>query len=78
MRSAVLVLAVFAMLFFAPEHLYAYVGPGAGLSALGALFALISSVFVAIFGFIWFPIKRLIRRARRRREARAEIEADAG
>ena len=39
----------------------AYVGPGAGLSAIGAFFALVAGVLVAIVGFIWYPIKRLIR-----------------
>ena len=39
----------------------AYVGPGAGLSAIGAFLALVAGVFVAIVGFIWYPIKRLIR-----------------
>lgn len=39
----------------------AYVGPGAGLSAIGAFLALVAGVFVAIAGFIWYPIKRLIR-----------------
>ena len=40
----------------------AYVGPGAGLSALGSLFALLAAVVVAIFGFLWYPIKRLLGR----------------
>jgi hypothetical protein len=40
----------------------AYVGPGAGLSAIGAFLAMVAGVFVAIVGFIWYPIKRLIRR----------------
>lgn len=40
----------------------AYVGPGAGLSALGSLLALIAAVLVAIAGFIWYPVKRLLRR----------------
>jgi hypothetical protein len=40
----------------------AYVGPGAGLSAIGAFLAMVAGVFVAIAGFVWYPIKRLIRR----------------
>jgi hypothetical protein len=40
----------------------AYVGPGAGLSALGSLLALIAAVLVAIAGFVWYPVKRLLRR----------------
>lgn len=37
----------------------AYVGPGAGLSALGSLLALLAAVVVAIAGFLWYPIKRI-------------------
>ena len=43
----------------------AYVGPGAGLSAIGAFLAMLAGVFVAIVGFIWYPIKRLIRSVKR-------------
>jgi hypothetical protein len=38
----------------------AYVGPGAGLSAIGAFLALIVGVILAFFGFIWYPLKRLL------------------
>jgi hypothetical protein len=37
-------------------------GPGVGLSAIGALLALIVGVIVAFFGFIWYPLRRLWRR----------------
>lgn len=49
----------------APAH--AYIGPGGGMSAIGALLALVAGVLVAFFGFLWYPIKRL--RAKRRRPA---------
>lgn len=40
--------------------LLAYVGPGAGLSAIGAVLALIGAVLLAIVGFVWYPVKRLL------------------
>ncbi len=40
----------------------AYLGPGAGLSAIGSALALIGAVLAALFGFLWFPIKRLLRK----------------
>lgn len=58
-----------------PMAAAAYVGPGAGLSALGSLLALIAAVFVAIAGFVWYPVKRLLRR-RAPTEATAETRAD--
>jgi hypothetical protein len=45
-------------------HAMAYVGPGVGLSAVGAFFAVVAGAIVAIFGFIWYPIRRLIRKKR--------------
>ncbi|MDJ0598263.1 MAG: hypothetical protein QNJ37_05430 [Crocosphaera sp.] len=37
----------------------AYVGPGAGLAAIGAFFALVAGILAALFGFLWYPVKRL-------------------
>lgn len=42
-----------------PEPLRAYGGPGSIVSGIGALIAAIVAVLAAIFGFVWFPIKRL-------------------
>ena len=39
----------------------AYVGPGAGLSAIGTLIAVIGAVLLAVVGFVWYPIKRLLK-----------------
>ena len=50
-----------------PSNAEAYIGPGAGLSAFGALLALVVAVIVAVFGFVWYPIKRLTRSLKRRR-----------
>jgi hypothetical protein len=43
---------------------FAYVGPGAGLSALGAFLALILGVLLAFVGFVWYPVKRLLRKGK--------------
>jgi hypothetical protein len=40
---------------------YAYIGPGAGMTAIGTVVAFIGAVLFAIVGFVWYPIKRLIR-----------------
>lgn len=54
-------LALVSLLLPAPA--LAYLGPGSGLSAAGAALALLGAIVAALFGFIWYPIKRLIRRA---------------
>lgn len=43
----------------------AYLGPGAGLSALGSILALLAAFVLAIFGFVWYPIKRLMKKKSR-------------
>ena len=59
MKTKLMLLTLIAAL--APELANAYVGPGAGLSAIGSGLALIFGLFVAILGFIWYPVKRLLR-----------------
>lgn len=43
---------------------FAYIGPGAGLAAIGAVLALILGMIAAVFGFVWYPVKRLLRKKR--------------
>ena len=45
-----------------PTPAFAYLGPGAGLSALGAFLALLLGVILAFVGFVWYPVKRFLRK----------------
>lgn len=65
----VVFLALAAVLLAAPETAWAYIGPGAGITAIGTVVALIGAVLLAIVGFIWYPIKRLLGRRKPREEA---------
>lgn len=40
----------------------AYIGPGVGAGTLAIVFGIISSIFLAFVGIVWYPIKRLVRR----------------
>ena len=40
----------------------AYIGPGAGLGAIGTVIAVIGAVLLMIVGFVWYPVKRLLKR----------------
>lgn len=55
-----------------PSPAMAYVGPGAGLTALGALLAVVGTIFLAIVGFVWYPIKRLLRDHKRNDSRQSE------
>jgi len=50
----------------APEAALAYVGPGAGLTAIGSVVAFIGVIALLLAGFVWYPVKRLVRAARGR------------
>ena len=48
-----------------PSLAAAYIGPGLGLSAIGSLFAVLGALVMGVLGFIWYPMKKLIRWLRR-------------
>jgi hypothetical protein len=48
----------------------AYVGPGAGITAIGTVLALVAAGLLAVVGFVWYPLKRLF--GRRRAEVAVE------
>jgi uncharacterized membrane protein YidH (DUF202 family) len=58
---------VVAGAFLMPSTATAYVGPGAGLSAIGSLLALIAAVVLAVVGFLWYPLKRIMRKRKNRK-----------
>jgi type VI protein secretion system component VasK len=55
-----------------PLAAHAYVGPGAGLGLLAALWGLVAAVGVAVFYVVMWPIRRM------RRRRKAEQIAAAG
>ncbi len=60
---------IFVIAWLVPSAAHAYIGPGAGISAIGSLLALIAAVLLAIVGFVWYPVKRI---RKNRRKARTE------
>lgn len=56
----------------ATMSMLAYIGPGGVLGAIGAFLALLAAVVIALFGFVWYPVKRLMRARQQRREAGVE------
>ncbi len=50
-----------AMVFLGTPAL-AYIGPGAGAGAIGVLIAIIGGVLLLLVGFLWYPIKRMMRK----------------
>ena len=42
-----------------PDAALAYGGPGSVISGIGAFLAAVAAILATLFGFIWFPLKRL-------------------
>ena len=62
----VLLMAI-AVMLVAPQDTAAYIGPGAGIAAIGTVIALIGSIILAVVAFIWYPIKRLLAKIKKKR-----------
>ena len=44
-----------------PVTAQAYVGPGVGAGTIAVVLGILTSIFLAFVGIIWYPIKRLIK-----------------
>jgi hypothetical protein len=64
-RQAALLAVGASAAVLAASPAFAYVGPGAGLTLLGALWGLILAVVVSVGFILLWPIRRMIRRNRR-------------
>ncbi|MBV1915447.1 MAG: hypothetical protein KUG72_08675 [Pseudomonadales bacterium] len=70
-------LAIFLISFCSISH--AYIGPGAGLTAIGSVLAFIGTIFLLIVGFAWYPVKRLLKGRKKdtiEDDALPEVNAD--
>ena len=47
---------------------YAYIGPGLGGGVIAATIGIIVAIFAALFGLIWFPLKRLLKNRKEKKE----------
>lgn len=59
-----------------PEAGLAYGGPGSVISGIGALLAAIAAIGAAIFGFFWFPLKRLYQKLRGEENEDEDVERE--
>jgi len=68
MRTAAFLAAVSA-----PAPVFAYMGPGIGVGALGAALGVVASLLLVLISVLWYPLKRLVRRSRNRRAPAAFV-----
>jgi hypothetical protein len=58
-------LGLFILLFQTFAH--AYIGPGMGGGALAATLGILLAFILLVFGLLWYPLKRLISRFRKKK-----------
>jgi len=60
------------------DVLVAYIGPGAGLAAIGALLAVGFGMFTTVVGLVWYPFRQARRWWNARGERNAGPEGELG
>jgi len=60
-------IAAFFFAVTAPAPVFAYMGPGLGVGALGAALGVVASLLLVLISVVWYPLKRLARRSRSHR-----------
>lgn len=72
LKTAPVLLALAAALV--PAVGFAYVGPGAGLSLLGALWGLLVAIGAALLFVVLWPLRRIARARREKKAGKAQPE----
>jgi hypothetical protein len=66
---------LFAVLI--PFSAFAYLGPGAGLSAIGSVLAFVGLILLLILGFFWYPLKKLMKRMKSHTDQETDDDDDS-
>ena len=61
-RSVGVPLAALLLLSLSASPAAAYVGPGAGLTLIGSLLAVVAAVLIAVIGLVLFPLRLLMKK----------------
>ena len=67
---------VLMFVVLSPTVASAYIGPGTGISAIGTFLALLVGIVVALLGFLWYPLKRLLGKKKLQEPDRVKEEAE--
>ena len=69
-------ISVLFLVVFVQQPAMAYVGPGTGIAAIGALLAIIVGVIAALFGFLWYPAKRFLKQRQQAKSQQVESKEE--
>ena len=54
-------------IFYSPNLLFAYIGPGMGGGAIAAIFGIIAAFFLGLWGILYYPIKRAVKNKKKKK-----------
>ena len=58
--------------FIIPSLAHAYLGPGVGGGVIVAAIGIIVAIFAGIFGILWFPIKRFLKKRKNAKQEKKQ------
>lgn len=64
LRILILAVWTFCLVALGSAPAMAYIGPGVGISMLGALWAVIATIVVALIGIVLWPLRAMLKRRR--------------
>ena len=67
------ILTIF-LLFFFTNPSFSYLGPGVGVGIIAATLGVIIAILAAIFGLIWFPIKKMLIKKKSNKNHKKKID----
>ena len=70
----IIIILLFLVIFEVPS--YSYLGPGLGGGVIAATLGIIVAIFAAIFGIIWFPLKRYLNKKKEKKESASKEKSD--
>jgi len=70
MQKVIFIILIF---FLNTEVSYAYIGPGMGGGIIMATLGVIVAILAAIFGIVWFPVKRFLK-SRKEKNKKKQID----
>jgi len=68
---------LFLFLLTMPISAHAYIGPGMGAGALAVIFGILGAIILGLFAILWYPLKRLFSKIRKKQMTDTKDESDS-
>ena len=65
---------IILILFFFTNPSFSYLGPGVGGGIIAATLGVIIAILAAIFGLIWFPIRKMLLKKKSNKDHKKKID----